>query len=64
MQAGAPAIRLSQLTPGARYQLQSSPTLRGTAWTTLSGLLLTNSSFLYLDTVSPNARFYRAIGTP
>lgn len=64
MQAGAPAISLSQLTPGARYQLQSSPVLTSPAWTTLTGLLLTNSNYVYLDTASSNTRFYRAVGTP
>jgi hypothetical protein len=64
MQAGVPAISLSQLTPGARYQLQSAPALASPAWTNLTSLLLTNSSYLYLDTASSNARFYRAVGTP
>ena len=64
MQAGALAVSLSQLTPGARYQLQSTPVLRGPAWTNLTSLLLTNSTYLYLDTTSSNASFYRAVGTP
>ena len=64
MQAGAPAISLSQLTPGARYQLQSTPVLPSPAWTNLISLLLTTSNYLYLDTASSNASFYRAVGTP
>jgi hypothetical protein len=64
MRAGAPAVSLSQLTPGARYQLQSTPVLGGPAWTNLTGLLLNNSNYLYLDTASSNASFYRAAGTP
>ena len=64
MQAGAPAISLSRLTPGARYQLQSTPALRGSAWTNLTGLLLNTTNYLYLDTPSSNASFYRAVGTP
>ena len=64
MQAGVPALSLSQLTPGARYQLQSSPALASPAWTILTGLLLTNSSYLYLDTASTNASFYRTVGIP
>jgi hypothetical protein len=64
MRAGAPAVSLSQLTPGARYQLQSTPVLGGPAWTNLTGLLLNNSNYLYLDTASSNASFYRAVGTP
>jgi hypothetical protein len=64
MQAGVPALSLSQLTPGARYQLQSTPVLAGSAWTILTGLLLTNANYLYLDTASSNAGFYRAVGIP
>jgi hypothetical protein len=64
MQAGVPALNLSQLTPGARYQLQSAPVLPSPAWTILTGLLLTNSSYLYLDTTATNAGFYRVVGTP
>jgi hypothetical protein len=64
MQAGTPAISLSRLTPGARYQLQSAPALPGSAWTNLTGLLLTTSNYLYLDTASANATFYRAVGIP
>lgn len=62
-QAGAPALSLTQLTPGARYQLQSAPAL-GAAWTTLTGLLLNTSNYLYLDNSASNATFYRALGTP
>ena len=40
------------------------PVLRGPAWTNLTGLLLTNSNYLYLDTTSSNVSFYRAVGTP
>ncbi len=64
MQAGTPAISLSQLTPGARYVLQSTPALSNPAWTNLTSLLLTNSNYLYLDTASSNATFYRAVGIP
>jgi hypothetical protein len=64
MQAGAPAISLSQLTPGARYQLQSAPLLTSPAWTNLTSLLLTNSSYLYLDAATSDARFYRVVGMP
>jgi hypothetical protein len=63
MQAGRPAVSLSQLTPGARYQLQSTPVLPAPAWTNLTGLLLTTSNYLYLDTASSNACLYRAVGT-
>ncbi len=63
-QAGALAVNLSQLTPGARYQLQSKPVIPGAAWTTLTSLLLTNSNYLYLDAPSSSASFYRAIGIP
>ena len=63
-QAGALAVNLSQLTPGARYQLQSKPVIPGAAWTTLTSLLLTNSNYLYLDALSSSASFYRAIGIP
>ena len=62
-QAGALAVSLSQLTPGARYQLQSTPVLPVPAWTNLTSLLLTTSNYLYLDAVSSNARFYRVVGT-
>ena len=61
-QAGTPAISLTQLTPGARYQLQSAPAL-GSAWHTLTGLLLNTSNYLYLDTSSSSPAFYRAVGT-
>jgi hypothetical protein len=63
MQAGTPAISLSQLTPGARYQLQSAPAL-GSSWSTLTGLLLNTSNYLYLDTSASNSTFYRVVGTP
>jgi hypothetical protein len=63
-QTGAVALKLSQLTPGARYQLQSTPTLKSPAWTNLTSLLLNTSNYLYLDTTSSKARFYRAVGTP
>jgi hypothetical protein len=62
MQAGSPAISLTQLTQGARYQLQSAPAL-GSAWSTLTGLLLNTSHYLYLDTNSSSPTFYRAVGT-
>ena len=63
MQAGTPALDLTQLTPGARYQLQSAPAL-GSTWNTLTGLLLNTSNYFYLDTSSSNAAFYRVVGTP
>jgi hypothetical protein len=62
MQAGSPAISLTQLTPGARYQLQSAPAL-GSSWNTLTGLLLNTSNYMYLDTSSSSPTFYRAVGT-
>ena len=62
LQGGKPAISLTGLTPGARYQLQSSPSLNPPAWTTLSGLLLTNSSYTYLDSSASGTTFYRAVG--
>ncbi len=62
LQGDAPAITLSQLTPGARYLLQSTPTLPTSGWTTLTGIVSTNSNYTYLDTPSPNGAFYRAVG--
>jgi hypothetical protein len=63
LQSGTPAISLTQLTPGARYQLQSAPSL-SSSWSTLTSFLLNTSNYLYLDTGSSNATFYRAVGTP
>jgi len=62
MRAGTPAINLSQLTPGARYVLQATPSLSSRAWTNLTSLLLTTSNYLYLDTAASNTRFYRVTG--
>ena len=63
-QGGRPCLSLSQLTPGARYQIQSSPQLSPPVWSPLTSLLLTNSSYQYLDMVSSNTTFYRAVGLP
>lgn len=62
LQAGTLAASLTQLTPGARYRLQSTPAL-GSAWTTLTSLLLNTSNYLYLDTDLSSAVFYRVVGT-
>jgi len=62
VQGGRPAVNLSQLTPGARYQVQSSPPISPPAWTTLSSVLLTNSSCQLFDQVSTNGAWYRAVG--
>jgi hypothetical protein len=64
LQGGKPAVSLTQLTPGARYQLQSTPTLDGANWTVLTSLLLTNSNYVYPDTGASNTMFYRAVGIP
>jgi hypothetical protein len=63
IQAGKPVIGLSQLTPGARYQLQFSPNLPP-SWSTIASLLLTNSDYSYSEQGTANAGFYRAIGIP
>lgn len=64
LQGSVPAISLSQLTPGARYQLQSASSLNGNNWSVLTGLLLNTSNYLYLDTSATNTAFYRAVGMP
>jgi hypothetical protein len=63
-QGASPAISLSQLTPGARYQLQSTPTLQGGNWSVLTNLLLNSSNYVYFDTTVSNTAFYRAVGLP
>ena len=64
LQSGRPCISLTQLTPGARYQLQYSPLVSPPVWSTLTSLLLTNSSCQFLDLVSTNGALYRAVGIP
>jgi hypothetical protein len=66
VQSGRPALNLSQLTPGARYLVQSSPSLTNHAWSTLTGLLLTNSTYTFVDTGYTNSTsaFYRVVGVP
>ena len=64
LQSGHPSIDLSQLTPGARYEVQTSPRLSPPTWSTLTSVLLTNSSCQILDLVSSNTAFYRAVGIP
>jgi hypothetical protein len=61
-QAGAPALNLSQLTPGAHYQVQSTPVLRSLPWANLNGLLPISSNYLYQITPSSTASFYRVVG--
>lgn len=65
LQAGLPAITI-QGTSLARYQVQSSPSLTGSSWTTVSSLLLTNSSTVFVDAnASTNgSTFYRVVGIP
>jgi hypothetical protein len=62
--AGLPLLSLSQLTPGAHYELQYSPALPAANWTLLAGLVLTNSSYAYVDRFFTNGGFYRAVGIP
>jgi hypothetical protein len=66
MQSSQPALNLTQLTPGARYLVQSTPSLSSPAWTTLTGLVLTNSSYTFVDTSYTNnsSAFYRVVGVP
>ncbi len=64
LQAGVPILNISQLSPGARYQLQSTPALGSSNWTTLTALLLTNSSTQFRDTGSTNGGYYRVVGIP
>ena len=66
MQSGLPQLNLSQLTPGARYQVQSTPVLTNPAWSTLAGLVLTNSTYTFVDTSYTNNQcaFYRVVGVP
>ena len=62
MQSRNPDLSLTQLTPGARYLRQSAPAFSNPTWTTLLGLLLTNSSYDYVDETLSNGGFYRAVG--
>jgi hypothetical protein len=62
--SGKPCINLSQLTPGARYRVQCSPLLANSTWSTLTDLLLTNSTCRFLDLTTSNGAFYRAVGIP
>lgn len=66
MQSGYPALNLSEITPGARYLVQSTPSLIDPTWTTLSGLLLTNSTYTFVDAGYTNnsSVFYRVVGVP
>src|SRR5207245_7999493 len=63
MQSGKPAVTLQGMV-AARYQLQYSPTLPATSWTTLTNVLLPSSPYIFLDTTTSGAtkRFYRAVG--
>jgi hypothetical protein len=49
---------------GARYQLQTSPSLSPPSWTTLTNIVLTSSPFVFADAPasSDTARYYRAVG--
>lgn len=62
IQSGLPAINLSQLTPGARYQVQYTTQLTNPVWNTLAGVLLTNSTCTITDLVTTTGAFYRAVG--
>lgn len=66
IQGGLPALNLSQLTAGARYLVQSSPSLVNPNWFTLTGLLLTNSNYTFVDTGYTNnsSVYYRVVGIP
>jgi hypothetical protein len=64
MASGAPVLNLTQLTPGARYELQASPTLASPNWRLVTGLMLTNSSFTYQDSFVESGCYYRVIGIP
>jgi len=47
---------------GARYRLQSSPTLSSPVWTDLANVVLTSSPLVLTDAPPVAARFYRAVG--
>jgi hypothetical protein len=47
---------------GARYRLQSSPTLSSPAWTDLTNVVLSSSPFVLTDAPPVAARYYRAVG--
>jgi hypothetical protein len=55
-----------QGTIGARYQIQSSPSLSAANWNTLTNFFLPATPYAFSDTTAPNApaRFYRAVGVP
>ena len=47
---------------GARYRVQSSPTLSSPAWTDLANVVLTSSPLVLTDAPPVAARYYRAVG--
>jgi hypothetical protein len=51
---------------GARYDVQSTPAVGNTNWTTLTNILLTTPAYIYIDYDSPTNRekYYRAIPEP
>jgi hypothetical protein len=49
---------------GARYQVQTSPSLSSPTWTTLTSVVLTSSPYVVTDASAANARYYRAVGIP
>ena len=49
---------------GARYQVQTSPSLSSPTWTALTTVVLTSSPYIVTDASTSNARFYRAVGIP
>lgn len=64
VQSGSPQLSLNQLTPGARYLLQTAPSLPSSNWTTLTGLVLTNSTYTFADANHTNTNYYRVVGIP
>ncbi|HEY5913494.1 MAG TPA: hypothetical protein VJA21_23145 [Verrucomicrobiae bacterium] len=62
LESGTPSVSLTGLTPGARYQLESTPWVANPAWTCLASFMLTSSNYEYLDVGASNGGFYRAIG--
>jgi hypothetical protein len=53
-----------QGTLGARYELQSSPSLSPATWSTLTNVVLTSSPYVFTDAPPSTdlARYYRAVG--
>jgi len=61
---GTTIVLSVQGTLGARYLVQTSPSLSSPTWTILTSVVLTSSPYVLTDASAAGARYYRAVGIP